>query len=1808
MAPSPTSSGFFNTEVSPISFYGRPAASSSSNVAQTTPDDLGGSGYLSSEDYRHLSPMAPRRMALGSILNHQPPSSLPTLTSKRPSFIPTSLHSNAPSCLPSTSNAIAPEPTHRRLPSILHASYPPPPAWAFERGATAQGAVPPSPNSSSELPTTACALSFSRTGAQVSLAGSSGNKRGRRADPEGSETDKDADGESDEDWLAADGAFVQRVASASKANQRKRALRKEGSLEDAAWKHERDTSSLMEIITRDGADLWRCRRCYQVGPILGSQFGRHYKSGNCDRARRREEKKPLPERPPLSVSPQKRRAVADPPESPLNDSPLSHRVSRPAPAPTHALRGPAPLLWTSAVTQPPSLRRPCTGARIRFFEGAVPVEEYIWKRNRDEDEAWRVFPVGGDLFAKSLQCLGERGAGERACSKCSHVLAHRQIASLQVRRTAEEVKGLRLDNRSHRELQDLVHEHQRAESANFLKNQNLQRSCDRATAKSIVLAEMIQIASMMDAKFRVGALFNSGLKAGRSLGWIMKSLLRAKEGKLKLSQWTQEEIDASLIVDIIGKSRATSAMQHLGGPGRTFLRERRQKTHLLPGTGNEEQHVAIMLANLDTLGFIEPPADQPDLPPIETFSIGSDEVSDIPGIEVCHRIDAFTGLAMETMWASSFDVNFRNLDSAVNLWDTLNSAAPTQQLVSLTSGWSEHVRRFTDILPTCQSANIKCVAILKQHKTEYQAMPIFFGGHARSGRDWEMESRIFGAIEPPLARWMQRLGWIYVGTASDGDRPRQLFEAKRCSVVPVVEGHKLYPSYSQMKGITPRVGEVEGHPVSRKADARHLWKTGRAAKARPNGITVSAVTIRPETYVAHCKMDLPEVDPQSILNALLPPDPMCVAPAVQSFQYLFQLRPSSELSPMIPPMRHQQRHALNWIAVPYRALLRPFLEKDLSLSNGMTSWSKGGWAQFIGHILNPVDGLPTDGVQNWLSTVQATFTHLITRKAIAVARGIRLDFFICLEGENEIEALFAAVKLAGGTDTGLSLDRLARLAGEGLELNRIYGRFPHLRKGQKGTRNISNATGADHCSPHWLTGDSDVRNVDIIKCWNTGRQQAFDEARANPLFGDEWVTRLERELDNGERDFQRPAGFYLKWDRPEQIQRGVALKSELDEDEESQRRLSGDVDADQDGGGQAEETPAQTLAALTLAEEQVRAQVLLADPSLAATPAHTTPDTSSTTADLSENPFDTSAFVAGLVERDEGLQAADGQDGLSLAGFIILNGMVEGLDDEETDLEYLEEASVIYINDFEERGEDGTYADDLPTSGPSTRLAVPQTPAPLPTGRPVYRSIAELFPNSTDAKPLPTRAQRRATGRQTGPQTSPKRCQVETDPGRWGSKTTIASKLNRPNGRPAMWSKDRATKQSGRTTGSQASENRRLTIGAEVLYDPDNLELGDEVAVLVSQGARRFLLVAEIHALNLRKGGRVKEAYVGFAPGTTSADNAFADLKISELHPFAPPTCLEPPEPTLLSTTYHTWGCEYLRDENSAVCAIEVSARHLVKLRGSLVRTTDRVVIEYTHAELAEALQQLLPQKALVIPSRWPGPYNNRDDLFSHRPPKSPASALTSASNPQARKNKPKSTTLHPCAQCGVRLSPSELKNHVAYQIIKGDIHPEACAFCGSRRCQFNITRGSSGGDISALVAQRLVGGRAPPDRIVENGGTLDACEAFQHSGQGTTKRVCGTSAKEPSSNGPLICLHCDSTQRKKKIITRYGAQSHYSTAHPEVADAVIFTVQQRGDTTDLRFALSQQEYTDVLAMEEKRLEKMRAQGIPIPACKGSEV
>ncbi|KAK4702553.1 hypothetical protein P7C70_g3672, partial [Phenoliferia sp. Uapishka_3] len=321
---------------------------------------------------------------------------------------------------------------------------------------------------------------------------------------------------------------AKRVKSRTASSRKRRMVSRTGSLDDLAARKGKDADEMMEVVG-----------------------------------------KPLTERPTLALSPrqppsslQSDNSRQQDPSIAVDHVPLHDvRINGLQIAKVKALRGPS-----FPQRHLPGVPGYCAGARLIFEDGAEVIENYDWTLHKP-GEAWKVEPADGKVYIRSLECDGVRAAGEKACRSCVALLRNRNVLKMTGRDRSVTAKGVRLDKRTLSQLIAVIRAFQEKERIKFLKHKNLTRSWDRATGRNIILHELLQLVSDTPAKSRASAIMKAALAAGRGHAFIGRQLLRAKAGKLKLADWSAEEVAASLVVDIVGKHRATSAVQQLGGPG-----------------------------------------------------------------------------------------------------------------------------------------------------------------------------------------------------------------------------------------------------------------------------------------------------------------------------------------------------------------------------------------------------------------------------------------------------------------------------------------------------------------------------------------------------------------------------------------------------------------------------------------------------------------------------------------------------------------------------------------------------------------------------------------------------------------------------------------------------------------------------------------------------------------------------------------------------------------------------------------------------------------------------------------------------------------------------------------------------------------------------------------------------------------------------------------------------------------------------------------------------------------------------------------
>ncbi|KAK4699886.1 hypothetical protein P7C70_g6368, partial [Phenoliferia sp. Uapishka_3] len=1566
-------------------------------------------------------------------------------------------------------------------------------------------------------------------------------------DPEVTETEMEEASE------ASDGPVSSLKGPSQRAlEQRESRLRK--ARQSLADKHERPAGKIA-ILKEDGG--WQCRRCgYSSLKPAGNKMLNHYASGRC-KTRRRQAKKlnggEIP--PPLASSspskPANRLANHQKHSSVPALGSFSTSFATSSTPRNHLL--PANPTTTSSST-PIGAVSACQNVKVPLHPNATLSDYPYGPLHLSSAEPWQYAPVDGVLYIRSKKCDGTvREEGQVACARCRDLLKDRRVRLLRFAAPGSRILNkLRLDRRTFNEL---VQGHRRQALImrdQFFENRHLKRSLKRSKVRNELLVEILQAVARLPPSARAAAVISHALENKGGYRTILRNLLAAEMRHRRLRHWAKIEIAAFIVASLTGRNRCVAALHgSIGAPGRTFLREKIGKCHLVPAIGSPQQIVAAVLENLTIHGF--PPIDPTTpLPPITNlYTIGADEVAAQSVIEYNPRTNCFVGLGYRKCVNSGFDIGFNSMDDA----------RETHRL--LESGDQDYI------------TNIKAMGLIfhDRGKLGYHFYPLVLMGEGRTGRDAVVELSIWNLIEDPVRHRLRPYGLAPGGSASDGDGPRALMEQRRSCKVEITEKHSLFDRIKRMVGFTPRVGE---HDTAPENDPKHILKSVRSCDARPNGQSVGDVALPPPTTLHHVSDAFPDEDH---MEDMFPQDAMKVAPCVALIKAKAAVPLASTLPLDTSNIYRRQREALNFSASAPALFLSPFVNAALSTRDGLLNWAQAGWEAWIRFRLNPTNGFTSQLVLALLKSTHAQFVRAMRRQDIAVANGIDVEHILIASGEDPIETFFGGVKLSSGFDTHVTLNSMARVGGEVTLLSKITNEFPSLLKGSKGHRNITTATGADHASPKNLTGDLNVRYINFPEIWNLGREQAFAHARQYPHVIpagklDDW----EQDLADGRADFLRPDGWYLRWDRNEQVEAGVNLVPLNSAEVEA-------LDSALAQEPQEDELEAQSHDPTT---SLIQSQGVPVD----------APARKNTSTKAAGTDYSTAILAAGGGTDDEGETTSPGDTDEEESGNedaeVCEFGERYGEENDETEGEESgpEDGLTNYgvtISQFlfhcSPFPSNQQYLLHFIPSAPEIRSRAPDannsTPAPP---EPSYPTMATAFPTSIDAIPLPSRSYRRSHPQEF----RIKRCQVPNAHNRPVSKSSIVTEMTPGNRAPRLITSDRQGRVHSRHLINQKSQSYIIGLTTHVEAHHTSIYVDDTVAFRARMGKKHFLLIGEASSLNMNKDST---PLPGFGPEQITNPGAFIRVKVVRLHP-TPPPIINSTISSLLNDSppppqFHTLGCDYLKNASGTILMVRLPASQVIKITGHQRQINGEGVVVFHQSNLSGTLEALDENRTASIPETWSSvvPYRLPDnsailDITVQPPPRrTPPTTATAESS---------STNLVKCAHCSLVAAPAVIHTHIAYLILfKG--HPaDSCPFCGSSVCDFKVN--SNQFNIEDITPKS----------------GHPACPGFLAWGKKTSTAVCRTSKESPSSNGPIACPDCPGNQRRHIQITRYGAHEHYSVQHRHLLGAEhpsisLIRCGQRGRTgqQSLGLEIPEDEKTYVEETELKRVEKLAAKSRP---------
>ncbi|KAK7034836.1 hypothetical protein R3P38DRAFT_2518785 [Favolaschia claudopus] len=519
-------------------------------------------------------------------------------------------------------------------------------------------------------------------------------------------------------------------------------------------------------------------------------------------------------------------------------------------------------------------------------------------------------------------------------------------------------------------------------------------------------------------------------------GWSPKKILDhcrlAVAGKYTARNYTQYDYDLAILLYELGGGAAVHAMNHsiFALPSRNTIQPYRRDFKLIPSVSG--LRFADVSENITTLFGSHPDrAGESDVLPPEKcgHTLSLDELAADPRIDYMPETDEMGGLCLEHL-------------SELETVKVGKDLRAVEAAVAAVKAGKVHI------------AHEVCVgAISHLYGTNYGAKPVYMGPTCKKG-PWQDGVRL---IEVIIAAWKRspdgevKHGPI-MSISTDGDHKRRLALFILCMQMEILPDNPLYPFVCNLPGLNLRVGKGN---ITHDGDPKHIFKRNRSLLSSLEGVVVKNVCINRDLLLVWLER-LPNHDwsETSIHNLLHPSDGQNVSEAIKLLLCIVEI---AKLDPKdFDPSEAAEFEALCLLGEAYNALLQPFINVDLSLSEQIQSLL---YADMQSMLKNAVLMVPK--------------TRLINGE---------LKVYICLLGDDVLEALFGRCRMIGGHSPNCSIGELRDRFGSAMNLDYIYERHPELER-HPPRLNMIRKRHVDHLRPSHFKRELRAKSCDLESCW-----------------------------------------------------------------------------------------------------------------------------------------------------------------------------------------------------------------------------------------------------------------------------------------------------------------------------------------------------------------------------------------------------------------------------------------------------------------------------------------------------------------------------------------------------------------------------------------------------------------------------------------------------------------------------------------------------------------------------------------------------
>ncbi|KAJ7822223.1 hypothetical protein B0H13DRAFT_1659783 [Mycena leptocephala] len=646
---------------------------------------------------------------------------------------------------------------------------------------------------------------------------------------------------------------------------------------------------------------------------------------------------------------------------------------------------------------------------------------------------------------RSKDCCGTILTPNGACAECSNLNLDISIIKERASRSVERVR----DHSDLNTMQLRAKVDTFKDRLNTLKLKNLDL-VDSVNSTRIRLKEFVDLIQFIGQHAHDIPALHRLLANAVVNGWSANNILEhcklAVEKKYIARNYTLYEIYLAILIYDLGGAGALYAMNHsiFALPSRNTIQPYRSQAKLMPSVNGVR--VAEISDNISALFGPRASRDKADAgtaqPTIYGHTLSFDEIATERKIDYMAETDDMGGLCLEHL-------------SALDTVKVGSNSQTVEAAVAAVKEGKVHISHETSV-----------GAISRLSETGYGARPVFMGPSCKTG-SWKDCLR---TMEIVLEVWKrsvygERLHGRILAVASDGDAKRRLALFMMCMHTEIIEGNPLYPFICDLPGLNRRVG-------------------GRTLLCSKAGLVVKNTCVNRDLLFSWLER-LPNHDwSETSLHALLDPaDGQNVSGAIKLMLCIIELTTLNKDD--FDPNEAVEFEALCLLAEVLNAWLQPYINTDLSLSEQIES------LVLCSHLLC---ALYSQNGGSFMSNQLYADIQASVKNAVMMVPKTRLingelKVFICLLGDDVLEALFGRSRMIGGHSPNCSVAELRDRFMSAMNLDWIYEQYPEFER-QPRRLNMSRMRHVDHLRPRHFKRELRANSCDLPTVWKAAVRKA----------------------------------------------------------------------------------------------------------------------------------------------------------------------------------------------------------------------------------------------------------------------------------------------------------------------------------------------------------------------------------------------------------------------------------------------------------------------------------------------------------------------------------------------------------------------------------------------------------------------------------------------------------------------------------------------------------------------------------------------